>query len=42
MSNDTALVLGTTGRTGRRIVARLRPRGTPVRAVSRSSPTRFD
>ncbi|MBL1117748.1 NAD(P)H-binding protein [Streptomyces sp. 110] len=42
MSNDTTLVLGATGKTGRRVVARLRLGGTPVRAVSRSSPTRFD
>ncbi|GAA1185244.1 NAD(P)H-binding protein [Streptomyces hebeiensis] len=42
MSNDTTLVLGATGKTGRRVVARLRLRGTPVRAASRSSRTRFD
>ncbi|MFJ8792655.1 NAD(P)H-binding protein [Streptomyces sp. NPDC102462] len=42
MSNDTTLVLGATGKTGRRVAARLRLRGTPVRAASRSSPTRFD
>jgi uncharacterized protein YbjT (DUF2867 family) len=42
MSNHTALVLGATGKTGRRIVARLRLHGTPVRAASRSSLTRFD
>ncbi|SED30555.1 NAD(P)H-binding protein [Streptomyces melanosporofaciens] len=42
MSNDTTLVLGATGKTGRRILARLRLRGTPVRAASRSSRTRFD
>ncbi|MFE3738286.1 NAD(P)H-binding protein [Streptomyces sp. NPDC059134] len=42
MSNDTTLVLGATGKTGRRVAARLRLRGTPVRAVSRSSRTRFD
>ncbi|MFE7569173.1 NAD(P)H-binding protein [Streptomyces sp. NPDC057539] len=42
MSNDTTLVLGATGKTGRRIVPRLRLHGTPVRAASRSSATRFD
>ncbi|MEU6129263.1 NAD(P)H-binding protein [Saccharopolyspora sp. NPDC047091] len=39
---DTTLVLGATGKTGRRIVPRLRLRGVPVRAASRSSATRFD
>ncbi|MGW6604113.1 NAD(P)H-binding protein [Streptomyces sp. NPDC055036] len=42
MSNDPTLVLGATGKTGRRIVPRLRLHGTPVRTASRSSPTRFD
>ncbi|OZM74594.1 NAD(P)-dependent oxidoreductase [Amycolatopsis antarctica] len=42
MSNDTTLVLGATGKTGRRVLARLRLRGTPVRAASRSSRTPFD
>lgn len=42
MSTENTLVLGATGKTGRRIIARLRLRGTPVRAASRSSPTRFD
>ncbi|MEE1928144.1 NAD(P)H-binding protein [Streptomyces sp. TRM 70351] len=42
MSNDTTLVLGASGKTGRRVAARLRLRGTPVRAASRSSRTRFD
>jgi uncharacterized protein YbjT (DUF2867 family) len=42
MSNDITLVLGATGKTGRRVAARLRLRGTPVRAASRSSRTRFD
>ena len=42
MSTATTLVLGATGKTGRRVLTRLRLRGTPVRAVSRSSPTRFD
>lgn len=36
------LVLGATGKTGRRIAARLRERGTPVRAASRSAETPFD
>lgn len=38
----TILVLGATGKTGRRVVARLRERGADVRAASRSSETRFD
>ncbi|MFC9651730.1 NAD(P)H-binding protein [Streptomyces sp. NPDC056937] len=47
MSNDTTLdttlVLGATGKTGRRVAARLRLHGTTqVRAASRSSRTRFD
>lgn len=42
MNNGTTLVLGATGKTGRRVAARLRLRGTPVRTASRSSPTRFD
>ncbi|WP_181783465.1 NAD(P)H-binding protein [Pseudonocardia pini] len=42
MSTDITLVLGATGKTGRRVAARLRLRGTPVRAASRSSRTRFD
>ncbi|RCV51867.1 NAD(P)H-binding protein [Marinitenerispora sediminis] len=42
MSNGITLVLGATGKTGRRVAARLRLRGTPVRAASRSSGTRFD
>lgn len=42
MSNNTTLVLGATGKTGRRVAARLRLRGVPVRAASRSSHTRFD
>ncbi|MFC9287204.1 NAD(P)H-binding protein [Streptomyces sp. NPDC057052] len=42
MSNDITLVLGATGNTGRRVAARLRLRGTPVRAASRSSQTPFD
>ncbi|WP_372350860.1 NAD(P)H-binding protein [Streptomyces sp. KL116D] len=42
MSNDRVLVLGATGKTGRRVAARLRLRGTQVRTASRSSRTRFD
>lgn len=42
MSTDKILVLGATGKTGRRIAARLRLRGVPVRAASRSSETPFD
>ncbi|MEV0265767.1 NAD(P)H-binding protein [Streptomyces sp. NPDC050617] len=41
-NNDITLVLGASGKTGRRIAARLRVRGIPVRAASRSSPTPFD
>ncbi|MFC9602512.1 NAD(P)H-binding protein [Streptomyces niveus] len=42
MSNENTLVLGATGKTGRRVLARLRLRGTPVRPASRSSEARFD
>ncbi|MFE7509432.1 NAD(P)H-binding protein [Promicromonospora sp. NPDC057488] len=42
MSNDITLVLGATGKTGRRVAARLRLRGTRVRAASRSSRAPFD
>ncbi|WP_052850912.1 NAD(P)H-binding protein [Streptomyces avicenniae] len=45
MTNPTdspVLVLGATGKTGRRLVAALRAAGRPVRPASRSSPTRFD
>ena len=42
MTHSTTLVLGVTGKSGRRVAARLRLRGTPVRAASRSSPTPFD
>ncbi|MFJ2211943.1 NAD(P)H-binding protein [Streptomyces sp. NPDC101062] len=42
MSNEITLVLGATGKTGRRVAARLRLHGTQVRAASRSSRTRFD
>lgn len=40
--HGTVLVLGATGKTGRRVAARLRLRGARVRAASRSSETRFD
>ncbi|MFF7812371.1 SDR family NAD(P)-dependent oxidoreductase [Streptomyces sp. NPDC007945] len=36
------LVLGGTGKTGRRVVSRLRRRGRPVRVASRKGPARFD
>lgn len=42
MTTSTTLVLGATGKTGRRVAARLRLHGTPVRAASRSSGTPFD
>lgn len=42
MTRSTHLVLGATGRTGRRIAARLRLHDTPVRTASRSSRVRFD
>lgn len=42
MSNDTTLVLGATGKTGRRLAPRLRLRGIPVRTASRTSATRFN
>ncbi|WP_433782381.1 NAD(P)H-binding protein [Actinomycetospora sp. CA-101289] len=42
MTEHPTLVLGATGKTGRRVAARLRLRGTDVRAASRSSATRFD
>jgi uncharacterized protein YbjT (DUF2867 family) len=42
MDATTVLVLGGTGKTGRRVVAALEERGVPVRAASRSGATRFD
>ena len=39
---NTVLVLGATGKVGRRLVPRLRLRGLPVRPASRSSATAFD
>ncbi len=38
----TTVVLGATGKTGRRVAARLRARGLDVRPASRSSAVRFD
>jgi uncharacterized protein YbjT (DUF2867 family) len=40
--HDTVLVLGGTGKTGRRVVRRLRARGVPVRVGSRAAEPRFD
>jgi uncharacterized protein YbjT (DUF2867 family) len=42
MSNQTTLVIGGTGKTGRRVAERLRARGATVRAASRSSEIPFD
>lgn len=42
MNSEPTLVLGSTGKTGRRVTACLRLQGRPVRAASRTSPTRFD
>ncbi len=42
MSTDTILVLAATGKTGRRVAARLRLRGITARLASRSSQTPFD
>ncbi|MFJ6568557.1 NAD(P)H-binding protein [Streptomyces sp. NPDC091292] len=39
---DEILILGATGKTGRRVVRRLREAGRSVRAASRSGETRFD
>jgi uncharacterized protein YbjT (DUF2867 family) len=41
-SQPTVLVLGATGKTGRRILERLRARGVPARAGSRSAPLPFE
>lgn len=41
-TQQTTLVIGGTGKTGRRVAARLRARGLAVRIGSRSSATRFD
>lgn len=42
MTDTTFLVLGGTGKTGRRVADRLRARGLAVRAVSRSTEPAFD
>lgn len=42
MTNSTVLVVGGTGRTGRRITDRLRSRGAPTRVASRRSACAFD
>lgn len=42
MNTDTILVLGATGKTGRRVAARLRLRGIATRLASRSSQAPFD
>ncbi|GIG91628.1 NAD(P)H-binding protein [Plantactinospora endophytica] len=42
MSDAPIVVLGGTGKTGRRVAALLARQGRPVRAASRSAPTRFD
>ncbi|MFD3441026.1 NAD(P)H-binding protein [Streptomyces sp. NPDC058685] len=42
MTNKPILVLGGTGKTGRRVVSRLRQRGHEARVASRKGPTRFD
>jgi uncharacterized protein YbjT (DUF2867 family) len=42
LSTQTTLVLGGTGKTGRRVVERLEARGVPVRAGSRSATPPFD
>ena len=41
-ANSVALVVGATGKTGRRVVERLRARGIETREASRSGSTRFD
>ncbi|MFD0145616.1 MULTISPECIES: NAD(P)H-binding protein [unclassified Streptomyces] len=42
VTTKPTLVLGGTGKTGRRVLSRLRRRGLDVRAASRKGPTRFD
>ncbi|RKS07164.1 uncharacterized protein YbjT (DUF2867 family) [Nocardiopsis sp. Huas11] len=42
MDNAPVLVIGATGKTGRKVTARLREQGIEVRAASRSGETRFD
>ena len=41
-NNETILVIGGNGKTGSRVAERLRARGVPVRAVSRSTEPAFD
>ena len=41
-SERLTLVLGGTGKTGRRVLARLRSRGVPARAASRAGDPPFD
>jgi len=41
-TGDTTLILGGTGKTGRRVAERLRARGLPVRLASRHGEPRFD
>lgn len=41
-SNDLYLVIGATGKTGRRVAEKLREKGLSVRAVSRSTRIAFD
>src|SRR5215471_19282792 len=41
-ANNTILVIGSTGKTGKRVVAQLEIRGIPVRHGSRSSVIPFD
>ncbi|MGH8572836.1 MAG: SDR family oxidoreductase, partial [Gammaproteobacteria bacterium] len=41
-TKEPTLVLGGTGKTGRRVVERLTARGLPVRVGSRSGKPRFD
>lgn len=40
--SDLTLIVGGTGKTGRRVAHRLAERGVPVRVASRSAKTRFD
>ncbi|MEG1768279.1 MAG: NAD(P)H-binding protein [Comamonas sp.] len=42
MSSNPILVIGATGKTGRRVAAQLQRRGLDLRAVSRNSEVRFD
>jgi uncharacterized protein YbjT (DUF2867 family) len=42
MKSNTTLVLGATGKTGRRVIERLEARNVPVRVGSRSAPLPFD